>query len=298
LDKTQPAIVRASGLQLLPRYASAESEAAIEAAIADPDPLVRLAVIRSLPGSAVRNNVEAAFPLLRDPVRAVRVETARALADFDWQMTAPEQRNAFNSAYQELIAAEMVDADRPETHLNLGLIRMRRKQFSDAETEYRTAIRLDPEFVPAMVNLADLDRERGMEKEGDELLRTALAIEPNNADVKHSLGLLLVREHNYTEALSLLREASELASDNVRYAYVYAVALNDTGSPGEAISVLKRTHEHHPTDRDVLVALIAYERDGGEISAALTYAQELAMLEPSNPQIRILINDLRKRLRQ
>ena len=298
LDKTQPAIVRASGLQLLPRYASATSEAAIKAAIADPDPLVRLAVIRSLSGSAVHNIVEAAFPLLRDPVRAVRVETARALADFDWQTTAPEQRNAFNSAYQELIAAEMVDADRPETHLNLGLIRMRRKQFSDAETEYRTAIRLDPEFVPAMVNLADLDRERGMEKEGDELLRTALAIEPNNADVKHSLGLLLVREHNYTEALSLLREASELASDNVRYAYVYAVALNDTGSPAEAISVLKRTHEHHPTDRDVLVALIAYERDGGEISAALTYAQELAMLEPSNPQIRILINDLRKRLRQ
>jgi hypothetical protein len=31
-----------------------------------------------------------------------------------------------------------------------------------AERKYRTALRLDPPFVPAVVNLADLDRARGM----------------------------------------------------------------------------------------------------------------------------------------
>ncbi len=104
----------------------------------------------------------------------------------------PEQRSAFASAYQELIAAEMIDADRPEAHLNLGLLKTRRQQLSEAEAEYRTALRLDPKFVPALVNLADLDRQRGMDKEGAELLRAAIAIEPNNAAIKHSLGLLLV----------------------------------------------------------------------------------------------------------
>jgi predicted CXXCH cytochrome family protein len=296
LDKSQPAIARASALLLLPRYASAASEPAIKSAIADPDPLVRMAMARALPPSAPRGIIEAALSLLGDPVRAVRTEAARALAGVDPQTLTQEQRSAFATAYQELIAAEMIDADRPEAHLNLGLVKMRRKQGTEAEAEYRTALRLDPKFVPAMANLADLDRERGMDKEGAELLRAAIAIEPNNAAIKHSLGLLLVRQRNYTEALPLFREATALAPENARYAYVYAIALNSTGSAAEAIALLKNAHKQHPTDRKVLEALIAFERDSGDLTAALTHAQELATLDPGNPQVRTLLQDLRQRL--
>jgi Tfp pilus assembly protein PilF len=190
----------------------------------------------------------------------------------------------------------MIDADRPESHLNLGLLKTRRQQLSEAEAEYRTALRLDPKFVPALVNLADLDRQRGLDKEGAELLRAAIAIEPNNAAIKHSLGLLLVRQRNYAEALPLLREATILAPDNARYAYVYAVALNSAGSTAEAKTLLERTYRQHPTDRNVLLGLIAFERDSGDVAAALTHAQELGVLEPQNPQIRALLEDLRRRL--
>jgi len=62
-----------------------------------------------------------------------------------------------------------------------------------------------------MMNLADLDRMRGQDAQGEALLRKSLAIEPNNADVTHSLGLVLVRQHNYADALPLLRKAAELA---------------------------------------------------------------------------------------
>ena len=296
LDKSQPAIARASGLLLLARYASTASEPAIRAAIVDPDPLVRMAIPRALSASAPRALIEAIFPLLGDPVRAVRVEAARALTGIDLQTMTPEQRGAFNSAYQELIGAEMIDADRPEAHLNIGLLRTRRQQLNDAEAEYRTALRLDPKFVPAMVNLADLDRARGMDGEGAELLRAAIAIEPSNAAIKHSLGLLLVRQRNYVEALPQLREAAALAPDNARYAYVYAIALSSIGSAAEATALLERTHKQHPTDRDILVALTTFERDSGNFAVALTHARELAVLEPGNPQIRQLVEDLRRRL--
>jgi hypothetical protein len=85
------------------------------------------------------------------------------------------------------------------------------------------------DFVPAMVNLADLDRLRGMDQQGAELLRKAMSIDPGSADVKHSLGLFLVRQHDYPGALELLRQASELAPDNARYAYPYAVAPSPSG---------------------------------------------------------------------
>jgi Flp pilus assembly protein TadD len=146
-----------------------------------------------------------------------------------------------------------------------------------------------------MVNLADLHRQRGMDKEGAELLRAAIAIEPNNAAIKHSLGLLLVRQRDYPGALPL-REAASLDPDNARYAYVYAVALNSSGSTAEAKEVLTHAHKAHPTDRNVLMGLIAFERDSGDLAAALTHAQELAALEPQNPQVRTLLDELRRRL--
>ena len=296
LDKNQPAIARASGLLLLGPYASEASEPAIKAAITDPDPLVRMAVPRALSPTTPPAIVNAILPLLSDAMRAVRVEAARALAGIDPQTMTPGQRAAFTVAYQELVAAELVDADRPEAHLNLGLIKARRQQVDEAEAEYRTALRLEPKFVPAMANLADLYRALGKDKEGAELLRAANAIEPQNAAIKHSLGLLMARQHNYAEALPLLREAATLAPDNARYSYVYAVALNSTGSGAEAMALLERTHKQHPTDRNVLVGLITLERDRGDVEAAISHTQELEALEPSNPQIRALVDDLRRRL--
>jgi len=296
LDKSQPAIARASGLSLLGSYISPASETAIKAAIADPDPLVRMAVPLALPPSAPRAIIDSILPLLSDHVRAVRVEAARVVAGIDPQTLTPEQRGAFAGAYQELISAELVDSDRPESHLNLGLLKTRRQQLSEAEAEYRTALRLDPKFVAALVNLADLDRQRGLDNEGAELLRAAIAIEPNNAAIKHSLGLLLVRQRNLTEALPLLRDAAALDPDNARYAYVYAVALNSTGSAAEAKALLERTHKQHPTDRNVLLGLVAFERDSGDVAAAITHAQELAVLEPQNPQVRTLLDDLQRRV--
>jgi predicted CXXCH cytochrome family protein len=295
LDASQPAIARASGLLLLAPYASKASEPAIKAAIADSDPLVRMTVPRAVPQSVPQSIVSALFPLLSDPVRVVRVETARRLAGIDPRTMTPEQRGAFAVAYEELIAAEMVDADRPEAHLNLGLVKAQHHQLNEAEAEYRIALRLDPKFVPAMVNLADLYRGLGKDKKGTELLRAAIAIEPQNAAIKHSLGLLMVRQHNYGEAIPLLREATVLAPDNARYAYVYAIALNSTGSIAEATALLERTYKQHPTDRTVLMTLITLERDRGDVARALTHAQELDALEPDNQQVRALVNDLRRR---
>jgi Tfp pilus assembly protein PilF len=107
----------------------------------------------------------------------------------------PEQQTAFAAAYLELFDAEMIEADRPEAHLNLGLLETKLRHPSEAENQYRTALRLDQNFTPALVDLADLDRMGGQNQEGAELLRKAMSIDPNNADIRYSLGLALVRQH-------------------------------------------------------------------------------------------------------
>jgi tetratricopeptide (TPR) repeat protein len=295
IDQGQPAIARASALALLAPLATPASESAIRAAIADPNPLVRAAVPRALPAAPTPAMVQAVAPLLGDPVRAVRIETARALAGSDQRAMTPEQQTAFAASYLELFNAEMIDTDRPEAHLNLGLLETKLRHHSEAETQYRTALRLNQNFTAALVNLADLDRMRGLDQEGVELLRNAMSIDPNNADIRHSLGLALVRQHKYAEALPELRQASEFAPDNARYAYVYAIALNSIGAGASAMELLENTHKRHPTDRDTLLALVSISRDTGDFAIALSHARELVALYPADMQLRMLVLDLEKR---
>lgn len=294
-DQGQPAIARASALALLAPYATPASESVVRAAIADASPLVRAAAPRALPAAPTPAMVQALAPLLGDPIRAVRVETARALVGADRRSMTPQQQTAFAAAYLELYDLETIDADRPEAHLNLGLIETRLGRPAEAETQYQTALRLDPRFAPALVNLADLDRMRGMDQDSAELLRKAISLEPNNADIRHSLGLALVRQHNYADALPELRRANELAPDNARYAYVYAVALNSIGARERAMELLEQTHQRHPTDRDTLLALVSFAREAGDFATALAHARELAALYPSDMQLRMLVLDLEKR---
>ncbi|WP_051335722.1 cytochrome c3 family protein [Methylocapsa acidiphila] len=297
VDRDQPAIARASALALLSLYATSASESAIKTAIADPDPLVRSAAPRALPSPPPATLVQVVAPLLGDSFRAVRIEAARALAGADHNALTPEQESAYAKAYLELYDSEMVDADRPEAHLNLGLLEIRLRHPAEAEEQYSTALRLDPNFTPALINLADLDRMRGRNESLD-LLRKAMALDPRSADVRHSLGLALVRQRNYADALPQLREAHELAPDNARYAYVYAVALHSIGARDQAMTLLAETHLKRPADRNVLLALISMARESGDVATALAHARELAALDPTEAQYRDLVRALESRKAQ
>lgn len=297
-DADAPAIARATALTLLPPLATLLSEPAVIAAFTDPSPLVRAAALRSVQAPTSPEIVKSALTLLSDPIRLVRIEAARAFAGIDQRTLTDAQQTDMVLASLELVAAELVDADRPESHLNLGLFDSRNGRLTEAEERYRTALRLDPKFVPALANLADLDRRRGREAEGEDYLRKALAIEPENPDIHHSLGLLMVRAKNYAEAMVELRKAQDLAPDNARYAYVYAIALNGMGARPAALDLLKRTHARHPADREVLAALISLARESGDLTSALSYAKSMAALDPANEQLRLLIRDLEKSQRR
>jgi tetratricopeptide (TPR) repeat protein len=294
-DTSQPAIARATALAFLPQYASPRSEEAVKAALIDIDPLVRAAAPRALAALPSATTIRSFATLLGDPVRAVRIEAARALAGIDQRLLTAQQKTAFAAAYLELFVAEMVDADRPEAHLNLGLLETRLQRGPEAEAHYRTALRLDPNFVPGLVNLADLDRQRGADDEGAELLRKATELEPNNADARHAMGLFLIRQKNYAEALVELRRANELAPDNARYAYVYAVALNSTGDKNGALKLIEQTHQRHPANRDALLALVSIATETGDLATALRHARELSALFLADVQIELLMRDLERR---
>src|SRR4029079_12558632 len=137
---------------------SSASLRAVQASLTDNDALVRTAAIRALEPLPDQQRVQVAGPLLADSIRSVRIEAARLLAGNARELLPQFQKAALDSAVLERIESEMVSAERPESHMNLGLLYTQMGRLKDAENELQTALRLEPSDVPALVNLADLYR--------------------------------------------------------------------------------------------------------------------------------------------
>jgi len=288
-DETQPAIARATALTQL---RTAESGPLIHKSLEDDDPLIRLAALQAMEMFEPASRPRSVLSLLDDPIRAVRIEAARVLAPARGQSMTAEQRQRLDAVLDEYRQAQTLNADRAESHLNLGLLHLVLGQADRAEAEYRQAIATESSFLPAYVNLADLYRMQGHDEEGESVLRDALSIAPDNPEVHHALGLALVRRKRPEVALDFLHRAWELRPEEARYVYVYGVGLHSTGQTDRALSVLDSGHDRHPGDRDLLVALVTINRDAGRIDAAIAYAERLVRLAPQDPQAGQLLRKL------
>jgi predicted CXXCH cytochrome family protein len=296
-NPTAPAIARASALSELHSRVSPANIEFARKGLADPDPMVRVAALDMLDGLPGDRIWPLLSPLLSDPSRGIRIRAASILAALPTTNQPASDRAAFERAAAEFVAAQRLNADRPEARSTLGNFYARRRLTTDAEAEYRAALRLSPQYAPAAINLADLYRQLGRDGDGEGALRTAITSSPQDAGLHHALGLNLIRQKRPNDALDELRKATELEPDRSRYAYVYAVALHSSGRADESIEVLKKSLIRHPDDRDTLLALVTFNRDSGNIAAALEYAEQLSRLAPNDPELARISDGLRARLK-
>jgi predicted CXXCH cytochrome family protein len=295
-DGEQPAIARATALSLLANFAPLPTDDAVHAGVVDDWALVRRAAANALSNTDPATSVNALAPLLSDPVRAVRIEAAEVLGGLPAANLPAKVGVALNRATAEYISSQQLNADRPEAHMNLGLLYARENHFDQAEQELKTALSLDPSFAPGAVNLADLYRAQNRDDEGERVLKDAISRSPDDASLEHALGLLMVRQKRETQALEFLGAAARDEPGNARYAYVYAIALNDAGKTAAAIDTLQSSIKAHPYDRDSLIALVNFLEQSSDAAKALTYADRLAELEPNNQQVQQMLKELREHL--
>lgn len=222
-NQEESAIARASALDRLALLGGENAVLAAEAGLKDPSPLVRHSAI-GVYDSVPPDQRLAVVPSLTDPLRAVRMRAARTLAPLPDPSLGAGGAAAYAKAADEYVAAEQFNADRPEDRTNLAGFYAERGRYMEAEAELRSALELDPGYVPAWVNLADLMRLRNREAEAESVLREGITHSPSDATLHHALGLSLVRQKKNDEALRELKRATELDPGNQRFAYVYGVA--------------------------------------------------------------------------
>jgi tetratricopeptide (TPR) repeat protein len=292
-DASAPPIVRATALSLLGNQLDRKNMKAVLDGLEDQSALVRMAAVGATESMNSIDRTRAIVPLLRDPARAVRIDAARLLASVREQLQ-PRPAAAFERALAEFQRAQNRNADRPEAHVNLGILYSNIGQISAARSEYQEAIRIGRHFLPAYVNLAEVHRIRGHDDEGERILNQALEQLPDSPDILHVLGLLQVRQKRLDEALPLLARAAELVPRNPRYSYVYGVALHSTGETSQAIEFLEAAALVNPAAGDLFLAISTIQRDMGRRPEALNAARRLLAVRPDDPVAAAMVRELEK----
>ena len=224
-------IVRATAVSLLgTRYPLAQTQKAIVRALGDRDALIRAAALRAFetvrPTSRehARELNQLLAPMLNDPIRLVRTETARLLAGFPSEAFNEQQTAALHRAIDELKTGLLDNGDLLGSHVALGLLYTDMGRPDRALDEYRTAMRIDPGVTGPRSNLAQLldsfgkgDEATQLRIEEAGLLERDARLLPENAPIHYRLGLLqYLLGHEDRASVSLAR-ACELQPNSSEF---------------------------------------------------------------------------------
>ncbi len=276
----QPALVRATALELLERYGGAARAAALRAAVLSDEPLLRRTAAASLAVADPKERVSLLAPLLSDPVKAVRLAAVSQLAGVPRELFKPYQREAFDRGLGEYRQTMAYSLDFAAQAMNMGNLHANLGQPREAERYYRMALEIDDLFYPAKMNLAVLASGQGRNPEAETLLREVLAAYPENAAAAYSLGLLLVETGRPGEGLEWLLRAAEGMPRNARARYNLGLLLQQQGRLEEAGRELAAALEIDPASLDFLHALADHQLRRGRLEKALALAERMIAAHP------------------
>ena len=291
-NESLPAIVRATAVRSLRNFASRATTDQLNNLLHDPDPLIRLNALPMLDSLPPSDRAAVGAGLLYDSVTSVRLEAAKTLGDISPEHLTEAEQTRLADEVAEYVASLIRESDIAANNVSVGNLYTRFGAYTDAEEWYLRAIKMSPHFVPSYINLADLYRSHGEDNKGEGVLTDALERFPDAGALHHAYGLLLIRLGSHDEARAALRKATELEPENVRFRYVYAVALHAQGKVVRAIKTLEEAFEIFPADVSVLSALINFNQEIKDQNAVKKYVHALSIRLPWDENLRRYLEQL------
>ena len=276
----QPAIVRATALQLLSGYPGAEAAAAVRAGVIADDPLIRRTAVAQLANAEPEQRTALLAPLLSDPVKAVRLAALSNLAGVPRELLKSYQQEAFDRALAEYQTTMEYSLDFASSGMNLGNLNLSLGRAAEAERYYRLALAIDELFFPAKMNLAVLLSGQGRNEDAERELREVLEAYPDNSEAAYSLGLLLVEMGRPEEGLGWLQRAVAAMPRDARAHYNLGLLLQQLGRLDEAERELRAALAEEPDSLEVLQALADFLLRRGRPSEALPLAGQMIAAHP------------------
>jgi TolB-like protein/Tfp pilus assembly protein PilF len=170
---------------------------------------------------------------------------------------------ALNSAREAALRALSLDNNLAEGHNALGFVlAMADFNYQGAESEYRRAIQLDPNYTTAHHNLGVMLNRIGRPQEGMAELRRALELEPFSTVVNRLYGEVLTCNRRYDEALAQLKKTVQMDPGFPTTYFALSNVYRMMGKYAESVESYARFQELYDRPQTAALARASFA-DGG-----------------------------------
>lgn len=278
-----PKIVKATAASYLANIPGDNSLRALIECLSDKDAQVRYRALRSLANFNPTQWLEAAAPLLQDPVRSVRVAAA------DLFLTLPQDQvpqgfvSSLLTAKGELTDYLYSQADFATGNMMIGDYYFRIQDHANAEKFYLRGLKKDSLMNLVRLNLSIVYNLTNNNPKALEVLKTAQKINPENERIYYNMALLYNEMNDKENALNSFEKAVRLNSPNPRVYYNYGLLVLPSDAQ-KAESVLKKGLTFAPDDAGLHYALTYLYLNQNQSLKAMKHAQILKRVDPDNPE--------------
>ncbi len=195
-------------------------------------------------------NVENAITMIRE---ALKIDpnfgmAKAALGEAYWRKYwHTKQANWTKLAKQECEAAVKLGNAGAAGHICLGLVNDGTGNYSDAVTEYRRAVELEPNSEDAYIGLALAYEHQGATSKAEETYKTAMSVHPESWVATNAMGNFYFRQNDYAKASQLFKKVTELAPEGYAGYVNLGAAYNEQRMFREAIEPLRKSILLRPT---------------------------------------------------
>ena len=168
-----------------------------------------------------------------------------------------------------------------------GLGLYARGEMAGAADQFRTALRLRPDFAPATIYLGAASAAMGRDQDAVGAWNTAMLEEARSPVLSLMMADALLRRGEVDSAIDVLKEASSAWPTDERFRQRLGLAYLAGGRTTEALPLLTAYADAHPADTDTLFAIVrllyeTHSAPGSDRARFLHYAR--SYVSASGPQ--------------
>jgi tetratricopeptide (TPR) repeat protein len=187
------------------------------------------------------------------------------------------------------VSATAVSQD-AEAHNSLGLALHEAGRPAEAAVNFRTALKLRPNFAEAHGNLGNALIDLGQLEDAVHHYRRMLELRPDLAEAHNNLGNALLALRRFEEAVTSYRRALGIKPNAAGAHANLGNALRELGRPQEALTHCRRALELEPDAADAEILMGNVQFDLGQLDEAARCYTQAIELQPDSAEAHIALS--------
>ncbi len=218
-------------------------------------------------------------------IRAGLKLAPRSLEGLNLLATALEEQKDFAGAVEALQKALKIDPGSTATRFDLTQAYLGAGQKEKGLALARSLSGQAKNDVRTHFTLGVLLAKQGQYSEAIHEFEAADALQPGTFEILHNLGHAYLQSGDYVKALDILNRALRLSPDSVETLYFMAQAYANQGKDLDALDLLVKAHKLEPRNTDVIFLTARLSMKQTYYEDAIPLLEEGLKIEPKGPNL-------------